>query len=225
MKLICITALAFLSMPALAQDNPENVQVTGSRIVSEAFGVVGAPSPLEPTKGCVEKDCGQPPEDPSGGGALTVAAKNAENKKAKEKAKKQKENLAENMKQDKPAWQKMLEWMQGVKIGSDLGVNFFFKVTTREGTRVEGGGCLRYKAELNKDNPNAAAGPCVERKLDAVPVVRANGTVENQLELSYAIYDTCYWEKTCRVEYITFIAGSPQELAGFINETIGEVVL
>jgi hypothetical protein len=224
-KKICLTTFLAFSAPAFAQDRPEHMEVSGSRIPSEAFGVIaGAPSPGEPTHGCAEPNCGESPQDPGGASAVTQKQKSASNKKAREKAKEKKPAIAENMKQDKPAWQKMLEWMSGVNLGLDGVFRGYFRVKTKD-VEVEAGGCVKYKADLNKNNPGASAETCVERRLDAVPVLKENGVLENQLELSYAIYEPCVWDKACRVEYITFIAGSPEELRSFINETVGESVL
>lgn len=227
MKNFFLTAVMVFPGLTLAQENSsETVQVTGSRIPSTVFGpiVSAGGSPIGPTHGCAEPNCGEAPQDPEGNLAVTAQQKNAGNKKAREKAKQHKDKLANNMKEDKSRLERLLDWMTGNSVGIDTESSFFFRVKSGD-TEVEAGGCLKLNAELNKKTPGANAGRCVERRLDTVPVINANGKLENQAEVSYAIYDTCYWEKTCRAEYITFIAGSPAELKSFINDTVGEVVL
>lgn len=227
MKNIILATVLFVPGLSLAQENSsETVEVTGSRIPNTVFGPVltAGGSPIGPTYGCAEPNCGEAPEDPTGVPAVTQKQKNADNKKAREKAKQQKDKLAENMRQDKSRLERVLEWIKGQSIKLDGESRLFFRVKSGN-TEIEAGGCLKYNAELNAKTPGANAGQCVERRMDSIPVVNAKGFLENQLEISYVIYDTCYWEKTCRPEYISFIAGSEAELKSFINDTVGEIVI
>ncbi|MDQ3235788.1 MAG: hypothetical protein M3Q07_28605 [Pseudobdellovibrionaceae bacterium] len=82
---------------------------------------------------------------------------------------------------------------------------------------------MQQHAQINQDSPEAKD-YCVERKVDTETVKKANGAYETQLLLTYSIYDTCYWEKACGIKYISFVAGSPEELHGFLNEVIGEPI-
>jgi hypothetical protein len=228
MKIISLAVLALLSSTSFAQDKPEKVEVTGSRIPGTVFGPIAAnPSgPIGPTHGCADPTCGGAidPKEPGGSGAVTQQEKNANNKKAREKAKKEKEKLAENMKQDRTMLEKILEWMAGVNMGADAEGAFSLEIETNA-VKIKGQGCLKYHAELNKTNPTAAGGRCTERRVDPIPVQKSNGVYENQLELSYTIYDECYWTKKCGPQYITFIAGSQEELKSFVNEVVGEPML
>lgn len=226
MKLACMATVAFLSLPALAQEtSSETVEVTGSRIPSTSFGPIAmADGPGEPSHGCAEPNCGADPDDTGfGGSAMTQQQKNTNNKKAREKAKQKKDKLADNMKHDRTTMKKIMDWMKGVGISAEAGGFLWFDISTEKGTHIKGGGCLQYHGELNKEDPDYK-GPCVERKMDTETVKKPNGVYETQLNLTYNIYDSCYWEKTCGVESITFIAGSPDELRNFLNETIGEAV-
>jgi hypothetical protein len=224
MKLVCMAALAFLSLPALAQDKPEKVEVTGSRIPSTVFGpIVAAGGPVgDAGKGCAEPNCGLSPEDPSGSGAPTQQQKDAGNKRAKDKAKQPKNQgkLADSMKRDQGMIDKLFSWMSG-GVSVDWGGWGFLRITTPNAT-IEGEGCVQNHTKIAQTNPQEAKDFCVERRADTETVKKLNGQIENQLNLTYKIYDTCYWEKTCGVETITFVAGSVGELRVFLNEVIGE---
>ena len=83
-----VITLSLLSLPIFAQEtSEEGVLVTGSRIPFESAGIIAmSGSPIDTTgAGCAEPNCGMGPEDPSGGRYLTIAAKNQQNKKAKQK--------------------------------------------------------------------------------------------------------------------------------------------
>lgn len=225
-KILLATVLVFPCVGLAQETSSETVLVTGSRIPSTVFGPILAAggSPIGPVYDCAEPNCGESPQDPTGAPAVTQKQKNAGNKKAREKAKEKKDKLADNMKEDKSSLEKILKWIKGESVSVQGESNLFFRVKSGD-TEVEAGGCLKYNIEFNAKNPGAKSEPCVERRMDAIPAVNAKGFLENQLEISYVIYDTCYWEKTCRPDYISFIAGSEAELKSFINDTVGEIVL
>ncbi|HYX37240.1 MAG TPA: hypothetical protein VE954_29400 [Oligoflexus sp.] len=75
-------ALALSAHYAYGQEtSSETVAVTGSRIPYESAGIIAisGSSPIGDIHGCAEPNCGQGPEDPSGGGYTSHASKNQRN--------------------------------------------------------------------------------------------------------------------------------------------------
>lgn len=220
MKVFLLSAFTLFSIPlALAQDpGSETVQVTGSRIFESQFGPIAFNGgPLDDPRPCAQPRCGESPDDP-GSSATTVQQKTALNKKAKEKAKQNKDKLSPTIINDQSSIEKLFAWMKGLAV--DVGGFFNIEITTKGGTTIKGQGCAQYHAKVNP-NSTDSNDYCVQREFNNETIQRANGTFENQLNLTYTIYNACYWEKKCGLEIITFIAGSENELKGFLNETLG----
>jgi hypothetical protein len=216
MKVLFIAAFTLFSMPsAFAQDpGSETVLVTGGRIFENPFGPIAfSGGPVDRPRPCAEPRCGEEPDDP-GSAATTVQQKTANNKKAKEKAKNNKDKLETTIISDQSSIEKLFAWMKGITV--DVGGFFNIEITTKEGTKIKGQGCAQYHTKLNPQNTDSDD-YCVQREFNNETIQRANGTFENQLNLTYTIYNACYWEKKCGLEIITFIAGSENELKGFLN--------
>jgi len=222
MRSICFAMLLSLTSAAFADtDTPEDMTVSGSRIPTTSFGPIsfnGGPIGGD-HHGCAQPGCGADPDDTGFGSALSQQQKNKNNKDAKDKAKAPENKLAmaAAIVTDSVMIKALMDWIKGFQVDSSL--NFHLKVTTPH-AQIDGGGCVQYHSKLNPDSPDAKDF-CVEHKYDTETVKKANGSYETQLKLQYRIYNECYWEKTCGVEEITFIAGSVDELKGFLNETIG----
>jgi hypothetical protein len=219
MKVLFLAAFTAFSTASLAQDpGSETVEVTGSRIFESQFGPIAfSGGPTDRPRPCAEPRCGQDPDDPGSGGATTVQQKTANNKKAKEKAKQNRDKLSPVIISDQLSIEKLFAWMKGIAV--DVGGYFSIEITTPN-VHIKGQGCGQYHTKLNPTDPKSQD-YCVEREFNNETVKKANGTYENQLNLTYTIYNTCYWEKKCGLERITFIAGSEDELKSFLNETLG----
>jgi hypothetical protein len=220
-RFFLITALS-LALPAFAQDRPETVKVTGSRITTSSFGPISFSGPGD-TKdhACADPTCGgsiDPKEPGDGGGsnAITQTQKDQQNKKAKDEAKKELETIADSIK-DKDVNEKSKWWM----VGLNFQINGFawHRMRTKDGVVTEGGTCVNIKVSLTNGFESV---PCTDTHVDVQEVRKANGTVENQLLMQYVIYKSCYYERKCGPKYINFVAGSPAELDKILNEVLGE---
>lgn len=224
MKNVCV-ALLFLGISgsSFAQDDrPEDVQVTGSRITSTPFGPLHSSGPSSDHP-CAEPNCGKDDfHDDYGSSALQQQQKTTNNKKAKEKAKQVAGQISPSIKGDSALWSWFLGWFKNISV--DMGVNVDLKVTLPNGASVTGSTCAQQHTKVNQEG-GQPVDYCVQRRVDIQTVEKSNKVREIQAKIEYKIYNKCYWEKTCGVETITFIAGSPAELADFLNETTGEAIL
>jgi hypothetical protein len=211
-----------LGTSAYAQeDTPEYHPVTGSRIWPPAGPVWAAEGPNTPAPGhgCADPTCGgtiDPKEPGSGGGVLTESQKQKENKTAKEKAKALAQTIWTSAKGAADFLKAVRAWLGGIS----------FEKTDVEFETVDGNGVKSVKR--CKDMRITALGPadkdalpCTEIMGNPEQVQRSNGTIENQLRLTFAVHDICYYEKKCGVKYISVVAGSEQELSRLMNEMTG----
>ncbi|WP_141731694.1 hypothetical protein [Oligoflexus tunisiensis] len=218
MRNICLSLLLATSAHAYADDS-ETVVVTGSRIPHQSVGPIFSSGPIdEGDHACAEPNCGHGPEDPSGGGYTSHASKQQRNKQARQKVQAKKQVVAQAIKNtksqsEKSLWTTLTEWL------ADATITFG---TTRE-TETPSGKILRdttcAHVDLSKEKgPN----PCVEKNIDVEKVYKSNGQLTNQLQLSFVVYESCYYEKKCGPDYITFIAANQQELNYLLNDALGE---
>jgi hypothetical protein len=194
------------------ETSSEGVLVTGSRLPWTAPGPIadsgGGPNPDMP---CIEMNCGRDPEDPSAGVAMTQKQKDAENKKNQEKAKED-TRLKEAVKAASELLAALKTWFakKGIDIG--LGAETYERTFYPNGNLYkEKGWCASAHGSMGTPNPNYKD-PCVEADGQPEPVKKNNGVIENQVRLTYIVYEQCYFEKKCRPKYYSFIAGSPEEL-------------
>jgi hypothetical protein len=211
-----LLAVLCFGAPSFAQDDrPEYVGVTGSKIWPPAGPVWAAegPSPT-PGHGCAEPNCGESPQDPGGGGATTQKQKDEENKRNKEKAKAYAEAV-------KNAATKGWELFKGFKSWFKFDIKFHTdnaKRTVYPDGRVEvEGPCTDFQMGMGASSEL----PCVTIKGSPEQVKRNNGVIENQLRFTFEIYELCFYQKTCGRKYLSFVAGSEQELSSILNEITG----
>lgn len=220
MRKICLSLLIGLSAGAAYSEetSSEGVVVTGSRIPFESAGLIAMSGSGVDSDGndCAEPNCGMGPEDPSGGRYTSIASKNQRNKQAKQKA------------QNKPAARQAIKNTdkapEGEKSMATLVFDWLREVgwtDKRDADTETPSGKVLPGARCKYIGP-AQHNPCVERRPDVEKVQMPNGTVENQLQLSYVFYEQCYYENKCGPDYITFVAGSEQELKNLLNDAIGE---
>ncbi|WP_141732409.1 hypothetical protein [Oligoflexus tunisiensis] len=212
-------ALLLLAAPTLhgQETSSETVTVTGSRLPYTTPGPIagstGGPNPDMP---CAEPNCGQPPEDPSGGGAITQAQKDQQNKQNQEKARSD-----GRVKQAIQATQDLIaavkKWFsKSIDIG--IGVETYERsyYPNNGGVKNEKGWCASAHGSMGTPNPNYED-PCVEVEAQPEVVKRNNGVLENQVRMTYVVYNECYFDKTCGPKYYSFIAGSQGELDRLLN--------
>lgn len=212
-KLMAAAFIVLAGPAAHAQEtSSEGVLVTGSRLPWSAPGPLvdsgGGPNPDMP---CIELNCGQDPEDPSSGGAITQKQKDAENKKSQERAKED-SRLKAAVKATSDLLAAVKSWFakKGIDIG--LGGETYERSYYPNGQiKHEKGWCASAHGSMGTPNPNYKD-PCVEADGQPEPVKRNNGVIENQVRLTYTVYEQCYFDKTCRPKYYSFIAGSSEEL-------------
>lgn len=214
--------LGLTCAPAFAQEtSSEGVLVTGSRIPFESAGPITlSGSPIDHTgEGCAEPDCGMGPDDPSTSRYTSHAAKKARNAKTKQKVEKKPvptreivKNSKDQTTSEKSIFERGLDWLEKLNV----------TVTHKSSTESPSGKilpretCVYVKAGEDTNNP------CVTRSIDVEPVQKANGTVQNELRFMIDIYEPCYYQKTCGVTSLEYIAESPTELRRLLNESIGE---
>lgn len=218
MKNVCLSIALTVSAQYVYADE-ENVLVTGSRIPYESAGLVwsGGGTPSDPDYGCVEKDCGNLPNDPSGGGSTSHAAKGARNKQAKQQVQKKKAVVAtpiRNTKQqsEQSIWTTIREWFDGSVTHTTLKES-----ESQNGKILKDTSCTHVDFSKEK-GPN----PCVTKSIDVEKVQKANGDITNQLLLTFEVYEECYYAKQCAPYYISFIAENQTELNNLLNDALGE---
>lgn len=205
--------MMMLTAPSLhAQEtSSETVLVTGSRLPWTAPGPIsnsgGGPNPEMP---CAEPNCGEGPEDPGGGVAITQKQKDDSNKRNQEKAK-QDVRLKEAVKATTDLLAALKSWFakKGIEIG--IGAESYERTIYPNGVRKEKGWCASAHGSMGTPNPNYKD-PCVEADGQPEPVKKNNGVIENQVRFTYTVYEQCYFDKTCGPKYYSFVAGSPEEL-------------
>ncbi|WP_218110340.1 hypothetical protein [Oligoflexus tunisiensis] len=205
--------MMILAAPALyAQEtSSETVVVTGSRLPYTAPGPIadtgGGPNPDIP---CAEPNCGQDPEDPSGGGYLTQAQKNQDNKRAQEKAKND-SRLKAAVQATTDLLAALKKWFASKGIELGIGAESYERTIYPNGVKKEKGWCASAHGTYGAPNPNYKD-PCVEVDGQPEVVKRVDGTLENQVRLTYTVYEQCYFDRTCGPKSYSFVAGSPEEL-------------
>jgi hypothetical protein len=222
MRVLLPLALIFsFSTVALAQeDKPEKVTVSGSREwpPSGPIWPTEGPNP-NPGHGCAEPNCGEPLEDPSnGGGATTQKQKDQQNKQNKEKAKSRIADFKDVVKGTTDIINALKKWLSAT-VGihwNDVSITY-----NSDGTKTVKGPCFDANLDFGGKEPVEKT-PCVDIKGEPEQVKKQNGVIENQLRLTYSLYYACYYRKECAPVHLSFIAGSQQELAGILNEVLGE---
>lgn len=222
MKISLSLLLGLIALPSFAQEtSSEGVLVTGSRIPFESVGPVSlSGSPIDSVgHGCAEPDCGQGPEDPSGGLYTNVAAKKARNNRTKQKVSNKPvptRQIVKNSKAqdttEKSILDRGFDWLEKLNVT----VTHKSSEESSTGKILPRETCVYIKAGEDKKNP------CVTRSIDVEKVQKANGTVQNELRFTIDIYEACYYEKTCGVTSLEYIAESGAELRRLLNESIGE---
>lgn len=214
-----LLALLFVSSVSFAQDSSESVTVTGSRIWPPAGPIttVGVPDRPRP---CADPTCGgtiEKPEPGQGDGTMTQTGKNNENKDNKNKAKAILKDIKDSLKGSLDVIKALKKWLTG-----DATIHWDDTEITvyPDGRKTIKGNCLDVNVDLG--DPSTKDLPCVDIKGQPEQIKRSNGTVETQLRVTYRVFYPCYYEKKCGVRYLSFVAGTPNELASILNDVVGE---
>ncbi|HYX35757.1 MAG TPA: hypothetical protein VE954_21885 [Oligoflexus sp.] len=225
MQNLSLSIMLALSASTIYAQADEKVEVTGSRIPYESAGLIAFSSgggPGEPDHGCAEPTCGgmvNPVEPGSGIGHTTIANKNQRNKQAKQKVQQKGPSVKQPIKNTKqPQSQEGIlatleRWFSNATMTSVVTE----ETETPSGKILKNSSCRHIDLAAEK-GPN----PCIEKKIDVEKVLKSNGDLTNQAQLSFVIYDECYYTKQCGPEYITFIAETQQELNILLNDALGE---
>lgn len=222
MRNLLLPLVFILSTGAFAQDKPEKITVSGSREWPPAGPVWAAegPGPM-PGHGCADPTCGgtiEKPEPGSGSGATTQQQKDQQNKQNKEKAKKYIADFKDVVKGTTDIINALKKWLS-----ARVGIHWDDVEITHnaDGTKTVKGPCFDAKVDFGGKEPGERT-PCVDIKGEPEQVRKQNGVIENQLRLTYTLYYACYYRKECAPVYLSFVAGSEQELSNILNEVIGE---
>lgn len=202
------------------QDKPELIPVTGSRIWPPAGPVWAAEGPTTPAPGhgCTDPTCGGTidPKEPGGGGPLTDAQKQKDNKSAKEKAKAAAQTIWTAAKGAADFLKSVRAWLGGLSLEQhESTIESYDANGNKNVSRCKD---IRITALGPSEKPPL---PCTTIQGQPEQVQRSNGTIENQLRLTFEVYEACYYEKKCGVKYISVVAGSEQELSRLLNEMTG----
>jgi hypothetical protein len=202
---------------AFAQENTTEYHDVSGRRIWPPVGPVWAEGPLpDPVHGCAEPNCGQSPNDPSGGGATTQKQKDAQNKTNTEKAKAAAETILKAAKAAQEVLKTLKAWFSGF-----VEIHFDDTETSidADGKKTVKGPCadIRFGVGGSEKPPL----PCTTIKGEPEKVQRSNGSLEYQLRLTFEVYEECFYEKKCAPKYYSIIAGSDQELSKLLNQMTG----
>jgi hypothetical protein len=216
--LLFLLSLSLGSYSVLAD---ETVTVEGSRIWPDSGPVTSVSNPggRHP---CVDPTCGGRIDRPEPGGSAdattSLASKNTQNTRNKAKAKASIDDIKDIIKSTEDIVKVLKSWLTGL-----LQIHYDDTTIIRypDGTRTAKGKCFDLSLELGSRQPGEHS-PCTEIKGEPEQVRQANGTIQNQLRLTYTLYYACYYERKCGPKTISFIAGNEKELTDILNEVIGE---
>lgn len=215
-------ALAFLLLAAPnlhgQETSSETVTVEGKKLIDTTPGPIAfnPGEALDPSHGCAEPNCGADPEDPSGGAAITQAQKDQQNKQNQEKAKSD-DKVKKTIEATKDLVASVKAWF-----AKKFEISLHGESWKREyypgngGVKSDSGWCGAAHGTMGTPNPEYKS-PCVKAEASPELVRRKDGVFENQVRMTYTVYNECYFEKTCGPKYYSFVAGSPSELDRLLN--------